>query len=88
MFGIGWKHRVKRSVMIECLYAEGLRWAGWYRDTNLIAQWDRTMGQHNQGVFTKQQRRDWKRQKAAESGRPAKLGQFTDWRELETWLAR
>jgi hypothetical protein len=93
MFGIGWKHRVARKVMIELLYAEGLRWAGWYRDANLVAQWDRIMGQHNQGAFTQAQRRAWKREEAAKKFYPAsrkvsKPGQFVSWQELETWLAR
>lgn len=92
MFGIAWKHRVARKVMIELLYAEGIRWAGWYRDANLVAQWNRIMGQHNVGVFTREQRREWRlaeqrKNRPATKARPTKSGQFTDWRELERWLA-
>jgi hypothetical protein len=55
------------------------------------------MGQHNQGVFRGDQKRAAKAAWAAMYPEPvrkprkhkgAKPGQFTDWRELESWLAR
>ena len=98
MYGIGWKHRVSRPVMIELLYAEGLRWAGWYQDANLIDQWVRIMGQHNMGVFRGAQRKAAKAAWDATYPDPpratrtttktTKAGQFTSWQELESWLDR
>lgn len=96
MFGIGWKHRVARKVMIELLHAEGIRWAGWYRDRNLIAQWNRIMGQHNVGAFNRDQRRAAKAAWDATYPDPdrkprskkSKAELTLSWQELESWLAR
>jgi len=75
MFGIGWKHRIARKVMIELLYAEGIRWAGWYRDRNLIAKYETIFGAYMRGGFGP------KRQ----INKPATS--FIDWSELDRWLA-
>lgn len=89
MFGISWKHPVKRKVMIECLYAEGLHWAGWYRDGNLIAQWDRIMGRHGQGALKRGTHRTPQRWalNSKSKAKTHKGGQFIDWSELDRWLA-
>jgi hypothetical protein len=42
---------IRETVMIEILYAEGVRWAGWYGPANLRREWDRIMGQHLSGSF-------------------------------------
>lgn len=37
-------NRIIEGVMIETLYAEGVRWAGWYSPANLHAKWADTFG--------------------------------------------
>lgn len=36
--------RTNRRVVIDCLYAEGIRWAGWYGEANLMRKWDEVQG--------------------------------------------
>jgi hypothetical protein len=44
MFKRGWKHPIDRKVMIELLVAEGVRWAGWYRQATLQAKYGEVFG--------------------------------------------
>lgn len=87
MYGVNWKNRISRGVMIECLYAEGVRWAGWYRDENLVAHWDRVMGQHAVGALKRGTRRRWvvNATPKAKTKRQDKV--VIDWSELDRWLA-
>lgn len=41
--------KINRRVMIDCLYAEGVRWAGWYRQENLEKKFDEVTGRCLQG---------------------------------------
>ena len=81
MHGIGWKHRIARKVMVELLYAEGIRWAGWYRDGNLVAKWDEIMGAYMRNPLRLGRARRWT-PKAKTSGKAT-----IDWSELDRWLA-
>ena len=93
MFGIGWKHRVARKVMIELLYAEGIRWAGWYLDRNLIAKWDEVMGGYMRDPLRPGRARRWTPVNGTPvDGAPVRKtvgkGKVTiDWPELDRWLA-
>lgn len=46
-----WRHRIGRKVMIELLYAEGVRWAGWYKPKGLQAKYDQVFGACLRGSF-------------------------------------
>lgn len=67
-----YRRPIATRVMIDGLYAEGIRWAGWYNPTNLRRKHDEVFGRYMRGGFGPL--------------RELEASNEIDWTELEKWL--